>query len=342
MRIVKIKNNNKSNYTILSNPKDLRSKKIDKALRNKIRKKIINRQSLSTYNSIENMGDENGFATSNINNKYIKEKDIFQCYTNSQNLKYSLNVNNFRDRLNISSLDHSKKKKNLSNISYTNLINTYPSLNNSKSERKCKIKNIKTLSINADINYKNKLKFSNTFKSKKNKRKINYVKSKNKKGSPHSHMKHKISSSNTNNNNIIKKTNLGNPIYNNEGKIKSNFYQKIQKFRLKNTRSNSINVNINNKIRQKKFNSDINNDISSLMNMRQNNKLYLIKLKEREREKEKDLTEERTFQKNIFPPNRNKKNKESERYKIHKENPYFYMTGSSSSLYIQDDTYKNL
>lgn len=340
MRIVKIKNNNKSNFTILSNPKDLRNKKIDKALRNKIRKKIINRQSLSTYNSIENMGNENGFATSNINNKYIKEKDIFQCYTTSQNLKYSINVNNFRDRLNISSLDHSKKKKNLSNVSYSNLINTYPSLNNSKSERKCKIKNIKTLSINADINYKNKLKFSNTFKSKKNQRKINFVKSKNKKGSSHSHMKHKISSTSTNNNNIIKKTNLGNPIaYNNEGKIKSNFYQKIQKFRLKNTRSNSINVNINNNIRQKKFNSDINNNISSLMNMRQNNKLYLLKLKEKEREK--DLTEDRTFQKNIFPPNRNKKNKEKDRYKINKENPYFYMTGSSSSLYIQDDTYKN-
>ena len=189
MRIVKIKNNNKSNYTILSNPKDLRNKKIDKALRNKIRKKIINRQSLSTYNSIENMGNENGFATSNINNKYIKEKDIFQSYTTSQNLKYSINVNNFRDRLNISSLDHSKKKKNLSNVSYSKLINTYPSLNNSKSERKCKIKNIKTLSINADINYKNKLKFSNTLKSKKNQRKINFVNSKNKKGSPHSHMK---------------------------------------------------------------------------------------------------------------------------------------------------------
>ena len=291
MRIVKIKNNNKSNYTILSNPKDLRNKKIDKVLRNKIRKKIINRQSLSTYNSIENMGNENGFATSNINNKYIKEKDIFQSYTTSQNLKYSLNVNNFRDRLNISSLDHSKKKKNISNVSYSNLINTYPSLNNSKSERKCKIKNIKTLSINADINYKNKLKFSNTLKSKKNQRKINIVNSKNKKGSPHSHMKHKISSTSTNNNNtsknnlnIIKKTNLGNLGYNNEGKIKSNFYQKIQKFRLKNTRSNSINVNINNNIRQKKFNSDINNNISSLMNVRQNNKLYLIKLKEREKD----------------------------------------------------------
>jgi hypothetical protein len=200
------------------------------------------------------------------------------------------------------------------------------------------------LSINADINYKNKQKFSNTFKSKKNQRKINFVKSKNKKGSPHSHIKNKLSSTSTNNNNtsknylnIIKKTNLGNLGYNNEGKIKSNFYHKIQKFRLKNTRSNSINVNINNNIRQKKFYSDINNNISSLMNVRQNNKLYLIKLKEKE--KEKDLTEDRIFQKNIFPPNRNKKNKENERYKIHKDN-YFYMTGSSSSLYIQNDTYE--
>ena len=148
------------------------------------------------------------------------------------------------------------------------------------------------MSINADINYKNKLKFSNTFKSKKNQRKINYVKSKNKKGSPHPNIRQKISSTSTNNNNtsknnlnIIKKTNLGNPGYNNyEGKIKSNFYQKIQKFRLKNTRSNSINVNINNNIRQKKFNSDINNNMSSLMNVRQNNKLYLIKLKEREKD----------------------------------------------------------
>jgi len=52
--------------------------------------------------------------------------------------------------------------------------------------------------------------------------------------------------------------------------------------------------------------------------MRQNNKLYLIKLKERE----KDLIEDRTFQKNILPPNRNKKNKENERYKINKENPF--------------------
>ena len=57
------------------------------------------------------MGNENGFSTSHINNKSNKEKDLFQCYTTSQNLKYSLNVNNFRDRLNISSLEHSKKRK---------------------------------------------------------------------------------------------------------------------------------------------------------------------------------------------------------------------------------------
>ena len=66
--------------------------------------------------------------------------------------------------------------------------------------------------------------------------------------------------------------------------------------------------------------------------MRQNNKLYLIKLKERE----KDLIEDRTFQKNILPPNRNKKNKENERYKINKENPFAWYQVS-----IKDDTYKN-
>jgi len=43
--VVKIKNDNKSYYTILCNPKDSRSKNIDKALQNKIRKKIIYSQS---------------------------------------------------------------------------------------------------------------------------------------------------------------------------------------------------------------------------------------------------------------------------------------------------------
>ena len=118
---------------------------------------------------------------------------------------------------------------------------------------------------------------------------------------------------------------MGNPTYSHEAKIKTIF-------RLKMSRSNSINDNINNNIRQKEFNSVINNNISSLMNMRQNNKLYLIKLKERE----KDLIEDRTFQKNILPPNRNKKNKENERYKINKENPFTWYQVS-----IKDDTYKN-
>jgi hypothetical protein len=124
------------------------------------------------------------------------------------------------------------------------------------------------------------MKINNTHKSRKNQRKVNIVKSKSKKGSPHSYIKHKASSisrgiNNTskNNLNIIKKTNLGTLCYNIDGKIKSNFYQKIQNFRLKNTRSNSINVNNNNNIKQKKYSCDINSNYSLLMNVRQGNKL---------------------------------------------------------------------
>ena len=311
MRIIKLKN--KNNYTISGNAK--KSKKIYKGVRNTSRKKMINRQSLSTYNSIDNLNNENNyFLTSN-------NKNIIHCNTISNNLKLSSNIKNYKNKLCIS-LENSKKKFYM-NLSHSNFLNTCPSLTNCKSDVKHKIKNIKTiktLSINADHKYK---KIYHNIKRKKFQKKINLIRCLNKLASPKLILKNKISSTIGNNyaNYIQEKDNENNEksINNNESISKgtidnlkskkncgNNFYEKIKKINLKSVRSKSINVNLIKNAKHKKYNSDINNNNnSSLMNVRLNNKIYQLNLKNIE------LSENKHLKNKISPSIRNNNNNKS-------------------------------
>ena len=296
IKIIKVKN--KNNYTISGNTKKLKKKKIYNEIRNKFGKKTIVRQSLSEYNSVENIYNENNFLLTK------NKKNIFHSNTVSNNLKISHKVKNFRNKLNIS-LGNSDKKVNM-NLSQANFINTYPSLiiNNCKSEFKNKLNNIrtiKTLFINSDNTY---TKINNKIKKDKLKKKLNLISSINKIISPHLIIKQRISSTNRNNNlntlnknhnkydkNIIDETKLKN-----KSNIKNNFYRKVRKINLKSVRSQSINVNLVNNKKHKKMNSELsNNYFSSLMNSRMNNKLYVIK------NKNKDLSESQYLKSKMSP-----------------------------------------
>ena len=205
MRIITLKN--KSNYTISGNAK--KSKKNYKGVRNTSRKKIINKQSLSTYNSIDNLNNENNyFLTSN-------NKNIIHCNTMSNNLKLSSNIKHFKNKLSIS-LENSKKKF-YKNFSHSNYLNTCPSLTNCKSDVKHKIKNIKTiktLSINAYHKYR---KIYHSIKRKKFQKKINLIRCLNKLKSPRLILNNKISSTIGNNNtNYIQEKENEKSINNNE------------------------------------------------------------------------------------------------------------------------------
>ena len=321
MRIIKLKNRN--NYTLSGNAK--KSKKIYKGVRNTSRKKMINRQSLSTYNSIDNLNNENNyFLTSN-------NKNIIHCNTISNNLKLSSNIKNYKNKLSIS-LENSKKKFYM-NLSHSNFLNTCPSLINCKNDVKHKIKNIKTiktLSINADHKYK---KIYHNIKRKKFQKKINLIRCLNKLTSPKLIIKNKISSTigNNNANYIQEKDNENNEksINNNESinkgtidnlksKKSNNFYEKIKKINLQSVRSKSINVNLINNAKHKKYNSDINNNNnnnSSLMNVRLNNKFFQKNLKNIE------LSESKHLKNKISPSIRNNNNKSNQNYYeiIHKQ-----------------------
>ena len=167
MKIKIIKTNNK-NDILSGNTKKSKNKIIYKGIKNSLRNKIVNKQNLSTYNSIENLNNENNnFVSLKNQNK----NNILHFNTISDNLKHSSRIKNIQNKLSISI--ENQKKLFYMNLSHTNFINTYPSLNNLKSEPKQKIKNIKTiktLSINSDNNYK---KIYRNIKRKKIQKKIN-------------------------------------------------------------------------------------------------------------------------------------------------------------------------
>ena len=107
MKIIKTRKDSKNNFTILNSSKKIKNNNMTHGIRNKIRKKIINRQSLSTYSSIDNIGNENNFLGTSNNKEYYKDgyKDVYHCYTIANNLKLLLNVNNhIKDGLNFSFL----------------------------------------------------------------------------------------------------------------------------------------------------------------------------------------------------------------------------------------------
>ena len=344
MKIIKIRNEKKENSISCIN-KSIRSKKLNKHIRNKFRKKIINRQSLSTYNSIENLENNNNyFVTSNINNK---KKNILHCNTTSQNLNGSPKRNNFKERFNISILGNTFKNQFCINLSHSNLNNRFSFLNNCRNENK-KINNIKTISVNSDNNYN---KVYHNFKKKKNHKQINLIRSMNKLYSPRSITKNKKTSTSENKNrkyfNIFKKNHNEKTINNNnsikktiEASNRKNldkyFYQKIKKINLKNMRSNSINVKLINNPKHKKFKSDIKSDNSlSLMNVKLNKNLYLLKLKNKEKSDEKNLKNKiLTAYKN---KKMNKDNTNNKFYKNENEFPFFYMAESTHSLNVKED-----
>ena len=292
IKIKIIKTNNK-NEIITGNSKKFRNKKIYKGIKDSFRNKIINKHNLSTYNSIENLNNKNNNNFPGLKNQ--NENNFLHFNTISDNLKHSSRIQNFKNKLKISIAN--PKKIFYMNLSHTNFINTYPSLNNFKSESKQKIKNsktIKALSINSDNNYK---KIYRNIKRKKIQKKINLIRCLNKLGSPGLNLKNKISSTIENNNNIIEKKNnektekyyKNNDINNKKTidniKIKKiynnskNFYHKIKAVNLKNVRAKSINVNLINNAKNRQLLSNKNNNSSSEMNVRLNNKFYQLKIK---------------------------------------------------------------
>ena len=342
MKIIKIKNRN--NYTISDNDKKLRTKKINDGERNKFNKKFF-KQSLSTYNSIDNIKKENKYCMTSNN------RNIVHFNTISNNLQLSSKIETFKNKLSIS-LENSKKKIYM-NLSHSNFINTLPSLNNCNSDIKLKVKNIKTiktLSINADNKYK---KIYHNIKRKKFQKKINLIRCLNKMVSPRLILKNKFSSTITNNNknNNQEKDNekyinnieaKNKRIIDNSKKKKNNFYEKIKKINLKSVRSNSINVNLNKNTKHKIYNSDINNNNnnnnnSSLMNVRLNNKLYQLKLKNIE------LSEIKNFKNNRSPSFRNNNiiNNKINGNKIHNNKNYYESIHKYINIPIQDDKNKN-
>lgn len=269
-KIINLSQKNSSNIT--GNVKKIRNKNIFSRIRNKGKKKIINRPSLSNYNSLENINNSNFFQRTN--NKNI----VLHCNTVSDNLKISSKRKSLKNKMSISLGNQSDL--NYMNLSQTNFINTFPSLNNYKNKKKNKVKNfekLKTLCINSENKYK---KIYHNMKRKQFQKKMNLIRYLNKLSNSRVIRKTQLSSTNGNNNkknnfSAEKKNNEKNDkfIINNKDlnkkaikitKIKSNyyntnnFYHKIKKIKSKDGRSNSISVNLKN-IKHKKFNSDINN-----------------------------------------------------------------------------------
>ena len=343
MKIIKIKH--KNNHTITEKIKKLRGKKLYKGLRNNFKKKFINRQSLSTYNSIDNIKNENNcFITSKNKNSFL------HCNTASNNLKISSKIKSFKNKFSISYIGNNKQF--YMNLSHSNFINTYPSLNNCKSEANHKIKNIKTiktLSINSENNYK---KIYTNFKRKRVQNKINLIRSTNNINSPHIGLKNKISSTSGNHKNNLSNEKYDKYITNNKGKktieinkIKNNnlninnkFYQKIKKINLKTVRSNSINVNLINTTKNKKLNSDnnnnnTNNNSSYFMNVTLSNKLIALK--------NKDLSENKTIKNKISTIYKNNENIKENENNNEKELNFINIIRNSDSLNNQEDINQN-
>ena len=285
MKIKIIKTNNK-NDILSGNTKKYKNKIIYKGIKNSLRNKIVNKQNLSTYNSIENLNNENNnFVSLKNQNK----NNILHFNTISDNLKHSSRIKNIQNKLSISI--ENQKKLFYMNLSHTNFINTYPSLNNLKSEPKQKIKNIKTiktLSINSDNNYK---KIYRNIKRKKIQKKINLIRCLNKLGNPGLNIKNKISSTIENNNNIVpKKSSEKTEKYSNNNDINNkktidnikikkiynnskNFYHKIKAANLKSARAKSINVNLINNTKNKQLLSNkTNNNIDFSSETKNNQK----------------------------------------------------------------------
>ena len=332
----------KNSCTITGNAKKMRNKYIFRGIRNKGKKKIINRPSLSNYNSLENINNSNFFLSSKNKNC------VLHCNTVSDNLKISSKRKSLQSKISIS-LGNQSNLNNM-NLSQSNFINTFPSLNNCKNNSKNKAKNIKklkTLSINSENKYK---KIYNNMKRKQFQKKMNLIRYLNKLSNNRVILKTQFSSTIGNinkkknfsaekkaiekndklifnnkdyNKNTIEFTKLKSNYYNN-----NNFYHKIKKIKSKNGRSNSISINIKN-TKHTKFNSDMHNNFSSsLMNVRLKNNFYKLKFKKNE-------LKEKKYLKKILPSNKYKSNKKKNNY----ENTYKFknIPGSYNSINVQDE-----